>query len=147
MIPNNNNYEEEEGEGFEPDFGMEAEPSLTYAMKLSEEENGEDAFVGRADDADAVRQAILKVIGTERYEYEIYSWNYGVELQDLIGRPVSYAMSEVKRRITEALTSDDRIESIEDFVVEQASRHVLYCTFTAVTVQGDEIGIESEVNV
>lgn len=147
MIPNNNNYEEEEGEEFESDFGIETEPSLTYAMKLSDEENGEDTFVGKADDEDAVRQAILKMIGTERYEYEIYSWNYGVELQDLIGRPVSYAMSEVKRRITEALTSDDRIESIEDFVVEQVSRHVLYCTFTAVTVQGDEIGIESEVNV
>jgi len=147
MIPNNSNYDEEVGEELESDFSIESEPSLTYAMKLSGEENGEDTFVGRVDDAKAVEQAILKMIGTERYEYEIYSWDYGVELQDLIGRPVSYAMSEVKRRITEALTSDDRIESVEDFAVEQASRHVLYCTFTAITVQGDEIGIESEVNV
>lgn len=147
MIPNNENYDDELDEELDLDFEIETEPSLTYAMKLTDEENKEDFFVGRVDDVEAIEQAILKLINTERYEYEIYSWNYGIELQDLFGQQIPYVMSEVKQRITEALTADDRIESIEDFVIEQVSRHVLYCTFTAITVQGEEIEIESEVNV
>ena len=147
MIPNNENYDDELGEEFEPDFGFESEPSLTYAMKLNDEENKEDNFVGKVDDVEAVKQAILKIIGTERYEYEIYSWDYGIELQDLIGQPIPYVMSEVKLRIIEALTADDRIEAVDNFSIKQISRHTLYCTFTAITTQGEEIEIEREVDV
>lgn len=145
MIPNNENYDDELDEELDSDFEEETEPSLTYAMKLTDEENEEDSFVGKVDDVAAIEQAILKLIHTERYEYEIYSWDYGIELNDLIGQPIPYVMSEVKQRITDAVTADDRIESVEDFEISQVSRHVLFCTFTAVTIQGDEINIESEV--
>ena len=36
------------------------------------------------DETEAVRQAAIKILNTERYENEIYSWNYGIELKDLI---------------------------------------------------------------
>lgn len=147
MIPNNENYDDELDEELDSDFEIESEPSLTYAMKLTDEENKEDRFVGKVDEVDAIEQAILKLISTERYEYEIYSWNYGIEIQDLIGQQIPYVMSEVKQRIIDAVTADDRIEAIEDFKISQVSRHILFCTFTAVTVQGEEINIESEVEV
>lgn len=147
MIPNNENYDDELDEELDSDFEEETEPSLTYAMKLTDEENEEDTFVGKVDDVAAIEQAILKLIHTERYEYEIYSWDYGIELNDLIGQQMPYVMSEVKQRIIDAVTADDRIESVEDFTVSQVKRHVLYVTFTAVTAQGDEINIESEVEV
>lgn len=145
MIPNNENYDDELDEELDSDFEEETEPSLTYAMKLTDEENEEDSFVGKVDDVAAIEQAILKLIHTERYEYEIYSWDYGIELNDLIGQPIPYVMSEVKQRITDAVTADDRIESVENFEISQVSRHVLFCAFTAITIQGDEINIESEV--
>lgn len=41
-----------------------------------------------------------------------------MELQDLIGKPMDYVMVEVERRITEALTQDDRIDSVDNFEFE-----------------------------
>lgn len=147
MLPNNDNYDEEMDEELEFDFELEAEPSLTYAMRLAEEEDKENVFVGKIDETEAIEQAILKIISTERYEYEIYSWDYGIELQDLIGQQIPYVMSELKQRIIDALTADDRIESVDDFEISQISKHVLLCKFTVTTAQEDEINIESEVEV
>ena len=147
MLPNNENYDDELDEELDPDFYIETEPSLTYAMQLTDEENKEDKFVGKVDETSAIEQAILKLIHTERYEYEIYSWDYGIELQDLIGQQIPYVMSEIKQRITDAVTADDRIETVTDFEISQVGRHVLFCIFTAVTTKGDEISIESEVEV
>ena len=140
MIPNNDNYEDEDN--LVTDFDIESEPSLTYAMNM---ERG--IFVGKADDVEAVRQAVSKIINTERYEYEIYSWDYGIELQDLYGKPVPYVMSEIKQRITDALTADDRIETVDDFTVERAGKNTLNCTFKVTTIQGDEFTAEREVEI
>lgn len=142
MIPDEN-YEELEDD-LDSDFEIEADSSLTYAMNISDAGN---TFVGRVDDEDAMRQAILKIINTERYEHEIYSWDYGIELQDLFGQPITYCMSEVKDRITEALLADDRIESVEDFTVERIGKRDLFVSFAVVLEQGGKIEIESEVDV
>ena len=79
MIPSNENYEDLWEDDLDPDFEAETEPSLTYAMKISNEISEDSIFVGRADDVKAIEQAIIKIINTERYEYEIYSWDYGIE--------------------------------------------------------------------
>ena len=143
MIPNDDSYEEE----LENDFFVESEPSLTYAMKMSNEIEKNSAYVGKVDDVEAIRQAVMKILNTERYEHEIHSWNYGIEIQDLFGMDMPYVMSEVKRRITDALVVDDRIESVEDFEIEIIGRHTLHCNFTVVTAQGEEIEEETEVEV
>lgn len=142
MIPSNEIYDEELEDELDEDFVIESEPSLTYSMNLDR-----SIFVGKVDETEAVRQAVIKILNTERYENEIYSWDYGIELKDLIGTPFSYAMSEAKERITEALTADDRIESVEDFEVERTGKHSLHVTFTVVTAQQDEIKMESEVEI
>lgn len=149
MLPNTDyDYENDEDElEDELNFSIETEPSLTYAMKFTDEENREDRFVGKIDETSAIEQAILKLVNTERYGYEIYSWDYGIELNDLVGKQIPYVMSELKERITDAVTADDRIESIEDFEITQIDRHVLLCTFTAVTAHDDKIDIETEVEV
>lgn len=147
MVPGNEDYGDTLGGGEEPGFSVEEEPSLTYAMQLTDKFDEEDFFLGRADDEEAIRQAIFKIINTERYEHEIYSWDYGIELRDLFGMDMPYVMSEVKQRITDALTADDRIESVDNFEMEVTAKHTLYCRFTANTVQGDRIGAETEVDV
>ena len=148
MIPNNNNYDEELDEDQETDFDIEKEPSLTYAMRITDRVDKDNIFLGKVDEEEALRQAILKIIHTERYEHEIYSWDYGIELQDLIGEQIPYVMSEIKRRIEDALTADERIDSVEDFTVEQIEKRALYITFTVITTEGEKIeGLETEVKV
>lgn len=88
-----------------------AQPSLTY--RLDYENTGQVA--GKCDELEAMKQAIYKIINTERYQYLIYSWNYGIELQDLIGQPIPYVYAELQRRITEALEQDDRILEVTNF--------------------------------
>lgn len=115
-------------------------PSRTYKVEIQK-----DRIFGYTDDLDAVAQAIYFILGTERYRYIIYSWDYGVELSDLIGKPMPYVMSEVPRRITEALKVDNRITDVVDFEFEQY-RKSLHVSFTVITTAGG-IPIEMEVDV
>lgn len=147
MIPNNN-YDEELDEEQETDFDIEKEPSLTYAMRITDRVDKDNKFLGKVDEGEALKQAILKIIHTERYEHEIYSWDYGIELQDLIGEQIPYVMSEIKRRIEDALTADERIDAVEDFTVEQIEKRTLHITFTVITTEGERLeGLEAEVKV
>ena len=88
-----------------------AQPSYTYAVNYG----GNGQLNGYCDQTEAVKQAIYKIINTERYRYIIYSWNYGIELEDLYGQPIPYIYAEAQRRIIEALLQDDRIEKVYDF--------------------------------
>lgn len=144
MIPNGEDYEnyDEEDDELEPDFEIETEPSYTYAMKIPDDETSESSFVGKVDDVEAKEQAIMKILSTERYEHEIYSWDYGIEIKDLFGMDIPFVMSEIKTRITDAILQDDRFESVEDFKVEQTGKKAIHCTFTVTTSDGEEIQSE-----
>lgn len=100
---------------------------------------------GECDGLEAVKQAIYNILNTERYQYIIYSWNYGVELQGLFGMPVDYVAAEAERRITEALMQDDRITAVDNFEFEEG-RKKLSVTFTVHTKYGDVQG-EKEVEM
>ncbi len=144
MIPNNEWFEEDFDEGLDEDvdFSFAQEPSLTYAMN-----NDKNIFVGKTDGVEAIKQAVLKIINTERYEFEIYSWDYGIELQDLYGKDLPYVMSEIKQRIFDALIVDDRIESVGDFEIEKIKQGRLHIKFTVTTTQQDNFTVESEVDI
>ena len=101
---------------------------------------------GYADGLEAVRQAIFKIIMTERYQYIMYSWNYGIELNDLFGEPMTYVCPELKRRITEALLWDDRIQSVDSFEFDFPQKGVVQVAFTAHSIFGD-VQAEREVNI
>lgn len=119
---------------------VEGQPTFTYAMRL----NG-DRVQGYTDQLEAMKQAIFKIINTERYKYLIYGWNYGIELADLFGEAVSYVCPELERRITEALSTDDRILNVKDFEFDYPKRHVVHVTFSVETVFG-EVKVEKDVN-
>ena len=104
-----------------------------------------DRINGYIDDLDAVKQAIYLILSTERYQYIIYSWDYGVELLDLIGKPMPYVQSELPRRIKEALIQDDRINDVIDFEFEKHGKK-LHTTFTVISNVGN-ISTELEVEV
>jgi len=100
---------------------------------------------GFIDEIEAVKQAVLLILNTERYEHIIYSRNYGVELKGVFGKPMPLASSEVKRRIEEALLADDRILSIQNFSF-RAKGDVLKTSFTVKSKFG-EFDIEKAVAV
>lgn len=118
----------------EIEIGTEAEevvqPSLTW--KLDFEKN---QVTTEMDGIEAIKQSVYMILLTERYRYLIYSWNYGIELDDLIGKDYDYVQSELQRRIIEALLQDDRIEGVENFQVE-FSGNVATVKFTVISSLG-----------
>lgn len=115
----------------ENELEEEKEPTLTYRIRL----NDADVF-GKTDETEAMKQAIFKIIATERYEHEIYSWDYGIELNDLFGKPKSYIRSEIVRRFEEALLQDDRVTALKDISVTFEKRGTVSIFFTAETTVG-----------
>lgn len=123
------------------DIGFEImeQPSNTYRIDLENKR-----ILGYIDGIDAVKQAIYKILFTERYNYAIYSWNYGIELQDLIGKSKDFVYFNLEKRITEALLQDDRINSVDNFVFASDKGDV-HVTFTVNTVFG-EVQAERKVS-
>ena len=93
---------------------------------------------------EAVRQSVYLILNTARYEYPIYSWNYGFEYRDLIGRETSYLYCELERRITEALSQDARIKRVADFEMDTkgAKTHVKFIVTTIYGSYEDEVDID-----
>ena len=125
MIPSTNTI-------LSTDLEIGVQPSKDYKLHFEK-----DIISGTCDGLEAMKQVVYKILNTERYKYIIYSWNYGIELEDLFGEPVSYVCSELQRRITEALVQDDRINSVEDFEFDLSERRIVKATFTVRTIFGD----------
>lgn len=129
MIPSTNEF-------LLTELEMETEPSKTYELHIEK-----DRINGYCDELTAMKQVVYKILNTERYQYIIYSWNYGIELMDLYGEPVTYVVPEIQRRIEEALMQDDRITSVDEFDFDTSQKGEVKTTFTVHTIFGD---IESE---
>ncbi len=125
----------------EQDFELEEQPTHTYKM------NPADGHIrGGTDEQEAMKQAIYKILLTERFQFMMYSGDYGIETLDLYGQPVSYVCPELERRITEALTWDERIQSVENFEFRLVGKGELHAAFTVKTVFGD-VAAERVVNI
>ena len=115
------------------------QPSRTYRIDFKT-----GRVIGFVDGLEAMRQAIFKILQTERFDYLIYSWNYGAELNDIVGIGSQVFESEVKRRIKEALTWDRRITDVTGFNFTRKDKRTMVVEFTAETIFGD---VQSEVEV
>lgn len=107
------------------------QPSLTWKLDMENKR-----ITKMVNDIEAVKQSVFKILSTERFNYLIYSFNYGAELDGLIGSSPIFIQSELKRRITEALLQDDRITTIQNFQVSFMGENAI-ATFTAVSVFGN----------
>lgn len=123
------------------DFEIEEQPSRTYRAELSG--NSAKGFV---DGREAVKQAVFRIVNTERYQHIIYPWWYGIETLDLFGEPVTYVCPELERRIAEALLTDSRITDVTDFEHDLDTKGVVHTSFTVQTIFGD-IQAEKGVNI
>lgn len=137
MIPSDIDLFDEDLE----DEDDELEATKTYLMELET-----NRIRGYTDDLDAVRQAVYKILNTERYEHEIYSWDYGIETLDLYGEDDTYVIPELQRRIEDALSVDERIIECLDFDFDTSQKKGILVTFTVSTIYGDA-DIEQVVNI
>lgn len=92
------------------DLTITAQPSKTWGMQLDG-----DRCQGTKDDVDALVQTIFCILSTERGAYTIYPASYGIQMDDLYGRPAAYIYAVLCDRIREALLRDDRITDVDSF--------------------------------
>lgn len=121
------------------DFVIGTLPSKTFRMH-----HDTKTIKGHVDEVEALKQAIFLILNTERYEWLIHSWNFGVEFRNLIGKDVEYCIPEIERMIREALLQDDRITAVQNFEFEVNKKKIL-TTFTVVSIFGPityETGVE-----
>lgn len=116
-------------------------PSKQHRMNLNN-----NRIIRICDTLEAVRQTVFKILSTERYDYIIYSWNYGIELKDLFGQPVMFVCPEIERRVKEALLQDDRITAVDGFEFDISKKGVVAVKFTVHTLFG-ELNEEMVVNI
>lgn len=116
----------------------EIETSKTYKVLIGDSK-------GYIEGIEALKQFIYKVLSTEKYDYPIYSFNYGVEVEDLIGKDYDYVKIELKRRIAECLLEDERIRTVDNFSFEKEN-DVLKCVFNVESIYGN-ITISKEVDI
>lgn len=118
------------------DFIMYKYPSRTYRLNF----NG-SVSNGFIMGTEAMKQAIFLILNCERYNYEIFSWNYGIELQDKVGCNNDLLLqAEIKAAIVDALLQDDRILEAADFVFTRKNKKQLSIEFKVITTEGEVAG-------
>jgi phage baseplate assembly protein W len=106
-------------------------PSTTYKLDLQTKRIGR-----KIDGLEAAIQAVTKILMTERYAHVIYSGDYGVELESLIGKEFEYVESDIRRRLEEAVAPDDGIQGITELTTERSGKNNLIVNCTIQTVDG-----------
>ena len=103
-------------------------------------ENGDFKIV---EGNNAIKVWVYKALLTPRYNYSIYSWNYGSELMDLIGKAYTPSLTkeEAKRYIKEALLINPYILEVNISEIDFKDS-VLSADIKIVTIYG-----ESEVTI
>lgn len=115
----------------------------TNTYKLHYTKKKINSFVDRKQ---ALEQSIYCLLNTERYKYPIYSFNYGIQREDLFGKNIDSIMRKLQNRINNALVSDDRIISVTNFEFDSKENGVLKVRFIVNSIYG-EIEINYEFNI
>ena len=120
--------------GFDTDIVIASQPSKTWIIDRSTMQ------VACMDDGlEAVRQAVEIALDVERFRWTIYSANFGSELDELVGQDEALITAEIPRLVEGALSQDDRVVQVEDYVFTRTGPDSMHESFTVRTVYGDLI--------
>ena len=123
-------------DAIQADFIIEPYPTRTYRLNFEGK-----LSTGMLDGLEAMKQTIYMILHTERYVYEMFSWNYGAELWASFQAQDSVLfLAKLESAIRDALLQDDRITAVDSFVYAQKGK-ALHLAFRAVTTEGN---VESE---
>lgn len=111
-------------------------PTKTWAFQLDG-----NRCVGTCDDANALIQTAYAILQTERGVHLIYPPDYGLQMDDLRGRPASFVFAMLQTRVREALMYDKRITDVTDFEYDTSGdsmtlRYVMHTTLPEKTIKG-----------
>jgi hypothetical protein len=123
-------------------FETEDETAVEETVKIPRE-YGIDFATGEltgkiVEGNEAIKVWMWNTIHTPRYRYNIFSWDYGDEIEDLIGQGYSqeYIEIEAKRMVEDCLLLNENITGIDDFEVSQENDK-LSVSFIASTLFGE----------
>jgi hypothetical protein len=105
------------------------QPSKTYKDKYN-------SIAGYVDNKQAIEQTVYHILNTERYAYEIYDDNYGMEFEKYIGQPYEYFQATIENDLKSALTQDDRITNIKVTNTQKLSVDSALVEFDVYTTEG-----------
>ena len=94
-----------------------------------------EQVAGMNDGLEAMRQAVEIILNVDRFGYQIYTSNFGRELEDLVGESSDYIESVFPGRIRDAFSIDDRILREENYTFTTVG-DTMTITFDVVTVFG-----------
>ena len=116
-------------------FPLYKEVAWDFKRDIPILENGDFKIV---EGNEAIKVWVYKALLTPRYNYSIYSWNYGSELMDLIGKAYTPSLTkeEAKRYIKEALLINPYI--LEVTVIDTDFKNdLLSADIKIVTIYGE----------
>lgn len=129
----------------QPEASGEAEESAQYPLYKEVKwdfeknapvyKNGEPVVVTGLE---AVKTWAWNALNTQRFRYEIHTWDYGNELEALTGQPYSQALkeSEAARYVRECLVINPYITNVKNISVD-FSGDKLNITATIETIYGE----------
>lgn len=123
MIPKLNN-----------DLNIRIEQYKTKTYRLDFENK---RIVGMIDGLDAAVQAVRKIVQTERYSERIYSGDYGIELERLVGASMPFVEANIEPTVKEALSPDDRFTSVHDMELTRKDIDTLLISCRIATTSGE----------
>lgn len=119
---------------------VQSQPSKTF-------KDNNKLIAGTIDGIEAITQTIEHILVTERYAYPIYPDWYGMELEKYKGQSFEYLQAQIEKDLTEALTQDNRILSIEVTDIIKESIDSASVIFNVYSTEGVIEGMEANFNV
>jgi hypothetical protein len=92
---------------------------------------------------EAIKVWIWLALHIERYRFPIFSWDYGAELDQYIGKSYSkeYLDADVKETVTDCLLQNDHITDIDDFSVELDGEKILKSFHVETDIGGIDLNV------
>ena len=117
--------------GFDTDITIASQPSKTWIIDKTQNQ-----VSGMDNGLESVRQAVEIALNVERFRWQIYNTDFGSELEGLIGEDEAYITSEFPRIVTDALSVDSRVISIDNWNFTRNGT-TMTVSFSVHTVFGD----------
>lgn len=94
---------------------------------------------------EAIKVWIWCCLHTQRFRYQIYSWDYGADLEQYVGQTLTdeYLETDLRDEIEDALKVSQYITGIDDYVFERTGSKITV-SFSVQTLLGS---IEEEYDV
>lgn len=94
---------------------------------------------------EAIKVWIWCCLHTQRFRYQIYSWDYGADLEQYVGQTLTdeYLETDLRDEIEDALKVSQYITGIDDYVFERTGSKITV-SFSIQTLLGS---IEEEYDV